>query len=68
VAFQPDEPGPLSGVAFANDYDIGVAEANLTGIGLRSRDDLYCRSLKKGGLRNKHKSRWCVNRQKKKKK
>ena len=68
VAFQTDEPGHLNGGVLANDYDLGVAEANLTGIGLRSRDDLYCRSPKKGGIYNKNKSRWCVNRQKKKKK
>jgi hypothetical protein len=60
VAFQPDEPGPLSGVAFANDYDLGVAEATLTGIGLKSKLDLSCRK-KHGKFPNKKKARWCVN-------
>ena len=61
VAFQPDEPGPLSGVAFANDYDHPVANANLTGIGLISPKSLNCRK-KHGHFVNKRKSRYCANR------
>ena len=60
VAFAPDEPGPLSGAAIANQYDIGIATANFTGIGLKSKLDLSCRK-KHGKFPNKKKARWCVN-------
>ncbi len=67
VAFEPDRPGRLSAVTGPNDYDL-LLLANMTGIGLLPRNSIYCRSPKKGGIYKKNLTRWCVNRQKKKKK
>lgn len=67
VAFEPDHPGRLSATTLPNYYDPPVL-ANLTGIGLLPRGSIYCLSPKKGGIYKKNLTRWCVNRQKKKKK
>jgi hypothetical protein len=53
AAFQPDVPGPNTGVAFPNDF-LPQPIAQLTGIGLLSRKSSFCRK----GSRKKVK-RYC---------
>ena len=66
VVFQPEDIGRLRGVVFPNAYDSLLSD--LTGIGLLARSSIYCQSPKKGGIYKKNITRWCVNRQKKRKK
>jgi hypothetical protein len=64
VVFKPDQGGKFTGVVAPNMYDV-LTTAQLTGIGLRPRNDFFCRSPRKGGEYKKQYSRWCINRQKK---
>ncbi len=67
VNFEPARPGVLRGTTQPNELDPSVV-AGVTGIGLLPRSSIYCRNPKKGGIYKKNITRWCVNRQKKKKK